>query len=163
QYPHKTTHQEYQSNWIMTSEDEAAVLATTDIWIETVTSNTPNAPNETAALYSPDAILWGTVSEQVRHTPQGILDYFEFFATLPGLSVAQYDPEAVRIYGDFAINAGSYTFTWEDENGEKIEKRARYTFAYRRDPTTPKGWAMVEHHSSLMPVSPPTLKPVTSS
>ncbi|CAN0484888.1 unnamed protein product, partial [Discosporangium mesarthrocarpum] len=55
---------------------DADVLATTDIWIETVTSNTPNAPYETAALYKWNAILWGTVSEQVRHSPQEIIHYF---------------------------------------------------------------------------------------
>ncbi|CAM9190379.1 unnamed protein product, partial [Discosporangium mesarthrocarpum] len=60
----------------MTCADKATVLATTARWRETVTSQTPNAPKETAALYSPDAILWGTVSEEVRGTPQEILDYF---------------------------------------------------------------------------------------
>ncbi|CAN0468843.1 unnamed protein product, partial [Discosporangium mesarthrocarpum] len=87
----------------------------------------------------------------------------EFFATLPGLSVTQYDPEAVVIYGDFAINAGSYTFAWEDENGVKIEKLARYTFVYEKDHNSPTGWIIVDHHSSLMPDSPPTLIPAHRS
>lgn len=65
-----------------------AVAATTVLWTETVTSGTYDAPKKTAALYAPDAVLWGTevcgpdddlwgtVSESIRETPPQIYAYF---------------------------------------------------------------------------------------
>lgn len=41
-----------------------------------MTSGAPDAPGKTAALYAPDGVLWGTVSEEVRDTPDEIYDYF---------------------------------------------------------------------------------------
>lgn len=37
---------------------------------------TPDAPRKTADLYAMDGVLWGTVSEEVRDTPEEIYDYF---------------------------------------------------------------------------------------
>lgn len=37
---------------------------------------TQDAPKKTAALYALDGVLWGTVSEEVRDTPQEIYNYF---------------------------------------------------------------------------------------
>lgn len=41
-----------------------------------MTLGTTDAPKKTAGLYASDGILWGTVSEEVRDTPQEIYDYF---------------------------------------------------------------------------------------
>ena len=49
---------------------------TTVRWKDTVTLGTPEAPRKTADLYALDAVLWGTVSEEVRDTPAEIYDYF---------------------------------------------------------------------------------------
>lgn len=46
------------------------------VWKETVTSGTYDAPKKTAALYAEDGVLWGTVSEEVRDTPEQIYAYF---------------------------------------------------------------------------------------
>ena len=46
------------------------------MWKETVTLGTEDAPRKTADLYAEDAVLWGTVSEEVRETPEQIYDYF---------------------------------------------------------------------------------------
>ena len=56
--------------------DQKAVAATTIVWKETVTSGTYDAPKKTAALYAEDGVLWGTVSEEVRDTPEQIYAYF---------------------------------------------------------------------------------------
>lgn len=56
--------------------DRRNVQATTVRWRDTVTSGGPDAPKKTAALYAVDGVLWGTVSEEVRDTPQEIYDYF---------------------------------------------------------------------------------------
>lgn len=36
----------------------------------------PDTPRKTADLYALDSVLWGTVSEEVRDTPEEIYDYF---------------------------------------------------------------------------------------
>lgn len=41
-----------------------------------MTMGTPDAPRKTASLYAMDGVLWGTVSEEVRDTPEEIYDYF---------------------------------------------------------------------------------------
>jgi hypothetical protein len=35
-----------------------------------------DAPERTASLYAKEAVLWGTVSEHMRSTPEDILSYF---------------------------------------------------------------------------------------
>ncbi|CAM9215285.1 unnamed protein product [Ectocarpus sp. 8 AP-2014] len=143
------------------SPDQKAVAATTIVWKDTVTLGTDDAPKKTAALYAPDAVLWGTVSEEVRETPEQIYDYFDFFARLPKLRLVEYTPAPVRVYGQFAVEAGTYTFAWQGDDGKTIEKRARFSFTFRRDkPGSPQPWTIVEHHSSSMPIAPAELKPV---
>jgi len=66
-------------------DSKKEVAATTQKWIDTVTSGKPNVVDEVVALYAPDALLWATVSEQKRDTPQEIRDYFEVFAKQPEL------------------------------------------------------------------------------
>ncbi|CAN0245837.1 unnamed protein product [Ectocarpus sp. 12 AP-2014] len=141
--------------------DQKAVAATTIVWKDTVTLGTDDAPKKTAALYAPDAVLWGTVSEEVRETPEQIYDYFDFFARLPKLRLVEYTPAPVRVYGQFAVEAGTYTFAWQGEDGKTVEKRARFSFTFRRGkPGSPQPWTIVEHHSSSMPIAPAELKPV---
>lgn len=131
---------------------------TTVRWKDTVTLGTPDASRKTADLYALDAVLWGTVSEEVRDTPAEIYDYFDYFARLPKLRLSEYTPVSVRVYGDFATQAGTYTFAWQGPDGETKEKRARFSFTFRRDPKSSTGWSIVEHHSSAMPTSPLELK-----
>ncbi|CAM9947506.1 unnamed protein product [Scytosiphon promiscuus] len=140
--------------------DQKAVADTTLVWKETVTSGTYDAPKKTAALYAEDGVLWGTVSEEVRDTPEQIYAYFDYFARLPELRVVEYTPVAVRVYGDFAIQAGTYTFAFQGADGATVEKRARFSFTFRRDPENPRKWVIVEHHSSSMPTAPAGLKRV---
>ncbi|CAN0464415.1 unnamed protein product, partial [Ectocarpus sp. 12 AP-2014] len=148
-------------------EETRSVSETTLAWTETVTRGTYDAPKRTAELYAPDAILWGTevcgpdddlwgtVSETVRDTPEQIYAYFDYFARLPELKVVEYTPAPVRVYGDFAAQAGSYTFSWQGTDGLTVEMRARFSFTFRRaGPSSPQPWTIVEHHSSSMPTSP---------
>lgn len=41
-----------------------------------MTSGAKDTPRKTADLYAKDATLWGTVSEEVRDTPEQIYAYF---------------------------------------------------------------------------------------
>lgn len=138
------------------------VLDTTRVWLQTVTSNKPTAAVETSALYAKDAVLWGTVSEQLRVTPGEILNYFEFFAGLPGLRVAAYQP-FVRVWGgDTAINDGYYVFAWRGPDGVEVQKHARFSFVYRREGGREGVWKIVDHHSSLLPTAPAKLVKATT-
>ncbi len=99
-------------------------------------------PKQVAALYAQDGILLPTVSNQVRHNPAEIEDYFvHFLAKGPAGKI---DEANIRIFGDLAINSGVYTFTFAD--GAVVQ--ARYTFVYRWNG---EQWLIVEHHSSQMP------------
>lgn len=138
------------------------VLDTTRMWLETVTSNKPTAAVETSALYAKDAVLWGTVSEQLRVTPGEILSYFDFFAGLPGLKVVAYQPY-VRVWGgDTAINDGYYVFAWRGPDGVEVQKHARFSFVYRREGGGKSRWKIVDHHSSLLPTAPAKLVKATT-
>ncbi|CAM9655777.1 unnamed protein product [Scytosiphon promiscuus] len=148
---------------LVITPDMEAVAETTIVWKDTVTLGTEDAPKKTAGLYAPDAVLWGTVSEEVRETPEQIYDYFDFFARLPKLRLTEYTPAPVRVYGQFAVQAGTYTFAWQGADDATVEKRARFSFTFRRDhPDSPTPWTIVEHHSSSMPIAPDGLKRVES-
>ena len=99
-------------------------------------------PKQVAALYENNAVLLSTVSNQVRHNPAEIEDYFvNFLAKGP---MGKIDEANVRTFGELAINSGVYTFTFE--GGASVQ--ARYTFVYRWNG---QRWMIVEHHSSAMP------------
>ena len=138
------------------------VLDTTQHWMDTVTSGKEDAPAKTAALYAEDCAFWPTVSTELRVEPQEVRDYFEYFARVPGLKVVpgSYKP-FVRTFGsDIATNDGYFTFRADDPsspNGEKVIP-ARFTFVYRKNDKT-GNWEIVNHHNSVMPSPPPTLKP----
>lgn len=86
----------------------------------------------------------------------------DYFARLPNLRLTEYTPVAMRVYGDFATQAGTYTFAWVGTEGQAKEKRARFSFTMRRDSASPTAWTIVEHHSSAMPTSPTGLKHATN-
>lgn len=137
-------------------ESKKEVAATTQKWIDTVTSGKPNVVDEVVALYSPDALLWATVSKQKRDSSQELRDYFEFFAKLPELKAEGYKP-VIRVYNNVAINSGYYTFTYKGEGNKKKAVPARYTFVYVKG--NDGKWMIVEHHSSAIPKAPENLKP----
>lgn len=99
-------------------------------------------PKKVAALYEGNAILLPTVSNEVRHDPDEIADYFvNFLAKGPQGKI---DEANVRTFGELAINSGVYTFSFADDS--KVQ--ARFTFVYRWNGVR---WMIVEHHSSQMP------------
>ncbi|MDJ0727659.1 MAG: DUF4440 domain-containing protein [Prochloraceae cyanobacterium] len=147
------------SSFAQTEKAEKEVAETTDIWLDTVTSGSEEVVDEVVALYAPNGILWGTVSEQVRDTPAEIRDYFEYFAMLPELSVSSYKG-CVRMYDEnLAINSGYYTFTYT-KDGQTKEVPARYSFIYHKNSNNQ--WEIIEHHSSALPEAPATLKTVNA-
>lgn len=120
------------------------VGAATQAWIDGMNSH--NA-ERVVALYDAEAVLWGTRSSTLRDTPATVHDYFKVLRTVPTSYKVVVGEQRIRIYGDIAINTGTYTFS-EDRDGKPITRPARFSFVYRnRDGR----WLIVDHHSSAVP------------
>ena len=105
-----------------------------------------------SSLYQPDAVLWGTVAPTIISTQTGIQQYFERACSSSPQPKVTLGEQLIRVYGDTAINSGSYTFTVFPE-GQPRQFAARYSFIYRK---AEGKWLIADHHSSAAP-SPPQL------
>jgi uncharacterized protein (TIGR02246 family) len=103
-------------------------------------------PQRVQALYARDAVFWGTSSPVLRNTPELIAEYFAGLPSRPNERVER-GPSSPRVYGDLAIDSGSYTFT-DMREGQPVRRPARFTFVYRRENGR---WMIVDHHSSAAP------------
>ena len=120
------------------------VAAATQAWIAAMTSHDPE---RVVALYDSEAVLWGTRSPTFRDNPATVRDYFKVLQTVPSSYKVVLGEQRIRIYGDIAINTGTYTFS-EDRDGKPVTRPARFSFVYRnRDGR----WLIVDHHSSAVP------------
>jgi len=100
------------------------------------------------ALYDSDAVLWGTRSAQLRDNPERVREYFGVLRTVPASYKAVVGEQRIRVYGDIAIDTGTYTFS-EVRDGKEVLRPARFSMVYhRRDGR----WLIVDHHSSALPV-----------
>jgi uncharacterized protein (TIGR02246 family) len=117
-------------------------------WIDAANSHNPE---RVVALYDPEAVSWGTGSPTLRDSPASVREYF--FKTLP-----TFPPEfkvllgkqRIRVFGDIAINTGTYSFS-NVRDGKLTNRPARFSFVYRnRDGR----WLIVDHHSSAVPAPP---------
>lgn len=125
---------------------KAQVLGLFDQWNAALQSGDPK---KVANLYAKDAVLLPTVSNNVRSDRAEIVDYFEHF--LQNKPVGTKIESHVNILdSDTVIDAGAYEFALTDhETGEKSTVKARYTYAYEKQPNGK--WLIVNHHSSKMP------------
>ena len=117
------------------------------------------SPEKLAALYLPDAVLWGTVSQTIISAPAGVREYFDrACATTPQFKVT-FGEQLVRVYGNTANNSGTYTLS-RTVGGQLRSGAARYSFTYRK---VNGAWLIADHHSSLMPAplspTPPATPP----
>ena len=86
-----------------------AVARAVEKWITVFADNDPDT---ITALYSKDAVLWGTLSPTVRSDPAALKAYFVgAFQALPKATV-KFGDQLIRVYGDTAVNTGSYTFSY---------------------------------------------------
>lgn len=92
--------------------------------------------------YLSDAVLLPTVSNKVRLTDEDRMDYFKKF--LKKGPSGKIDTRTIRIGCNYAIDTGTYTFTFSD----KTKVSARYTFSYAWNGSA---WKISSHHSSMMP------------
>ena len=126
---------------------KAEIGAATQNWADAFNSCDSD---KAGALYSSDAVLWGTVAPVIISSPAGIHQYFErvcFSNPKPKVALGE---QLIRVYGDTAINSGSYTFT-VFPGGQPFQFSARYSFTYRKQVGK---WLIVDHHSSAKPAPP---------
>ena len=101
------------------------------------------------ALYDPDAVLWGTRSPTIRTTPEKVREYFALLKSVPADYKGVIGEQHIRVYGDIAVNSGTYTFS-ETRDGKPLIRPARFSMVYRyRDGR----WRIIDHHSSAVPTS----------
>jgi uncharacterized protein (TIGR02246 family) len=120
-----------------------AVGKATQAWADAFNSR---EPARILALYDIDAVLWGTTSPTLRNTPAARAEYFSNMPQRPHVRVT-FGEQHVRVFGDVAINSGTYTFS-NTENGETTSNPARFSLTFRR---AGDRWLIVDHHSSAVP------------
>ena len=122
------------------------VATATKAWAEAFNTR---EPDRVLALYESDAVLWGTTSPTLRNTPEARREYFSNMPQRPNVRVV-IGEQHVRIFGDVAVNTGTYTFS-NRQDGQVTSNPARFSFTYVR-----KGnrWMIVDHHSSSVPPAP---------
>ena len=124
-----------------------AVASAVEKWTSVFADNNPDT---ITALYSKDAVLWGTLSPTVRSDPAALKAYFVgAFQALPKATV-KFGDQLIRVYGDTAVNTGYYTFSFT-KDGETKAIPARYSLTFVKEGNDCK---IVDHHSSTIPAPP---------
>jgi hypothetical protein len=124
------------------TERQQVALAT-DEWRAAYDSRDPR---RISARYAADAALWGTNLKVIATTPAAVANYFKDAADRPGARVV-FDEQNIRVYGDVALNSGTYTFKGV-RGGKPSVAPARFSFAFRKHEGK---WLIVDHHSSRLP------------
>ena len=123
------------------------VASATQAWIDAMNSHDPA---RVVALYDPEAVLWGTQSPTLRDSPATIRDYFNVLSTVPPEYKVALGEQRIRVYGDIALNSGTYTIS-SVRDSKPITRPARFSFVYRNRAGRS---LIVDHHSSAVPVPP---------
>ncbi len=124
--------------------DPQQVAALFDRWNAALKTGNPDAVTR---VYTPDAILIPTVTNDPRVGTEAIRAYFvDFLKKQPQGAIRD---RIIRIGCNVALDAGTYVFTLKgDQPGSTIQVPARYTFLY--EPRHGQ-WLILHHHSSAMP------------
>ncbi len=105
-------------------------------------------PARITAMYAPDAVFWGTTMKSIATHPAAVAEYFQDAGSRPSTRVV-FEEQHIRVYGDMAINSGTYTFK-DVRDGQATSNLSRYTLVFRKQQGN---WLIVNHHSSRMPPS----------
>ncbi len=120
------------------------ITAATQNWVDAFNAGDPA---RLCALYHASAVLWGTTAQALIVTPQGVRQYFERHCVAESPLKVTLTDQQVRVYGDTAINTGSYTLAAVVQ-GQQRALPARFSFTYCK---VASGWLIVDHHSSFVP------------
>lgn len=98
--------------------------------------------------YASDAILLPTLSPKiyVNHL-NGMDPYFVKLTSHPHIQ-CETQKLISHVYGNIAVNAGLYQFSYTGDDGKTVVLPARFTFVYQK---IGNRWMIVHHHSSLLP------------
>jgi uncharacterized protein (TIGR02246 family) len=99
-----------------------------------------------SSLYARNGALLATFNDVVAGR-NNITKYFDGLTCNDELRV-QTDSFRSGRQGNLAWATGLYTFSFNDESGERVEVPARYTFVFQKGRD---GWRIVNHHSSIRP------------
>lgn len=127
-------------NFVETEVNEENVIALFGDWNDALATGDPDVVTN---MYADDAVLLPTVSNQVRHNPAEIRDYFVAFLAKKPRGVIT-ESNARVLSETLATNAGVYVFTFGD--GSTVSARFNYTYELRDG-----DWKIIQHHSSAMP------------
>jgi uncharacterized protein (TIGR02246 family) len=127
-------------NFVETEVNEENVIALFGDWNDALATGDPDVVTN---MYADDAVLLPTVSNQVRHNPAEIRDYFVAFLAKKPQGVVT-ESNARVLSETLATNAGVYVFTFGD--GSTVSARFNYTYELRDG-----DWKIIQHHSSAMP------------
>jgi uncharacterized protein (TIGR02246 family) len=112
-------------------------------WAETFNAGEPDA---VAALYAPDATIWGTLAQKLTTRPADIRSYF-IESARAGLKVKLGEHAASLIFETCAVDAGDYQFARRTD-GQTALFPARYSFVLVKQNG---GWMIAHQHSSFLP------------
>ena len=159
-YEHLINFNDFQT--FAKGREKESVDKATIAWMNSITTY-GDTSEQVSQLYSKNAVLWGTVSEDVRFTRKDIKNYFNYFANIPGLTVKPGSFKSiVQIFGkrrNIAISSGYYEFLKPDGQGGVTHIPARFTFVYKKQKYSNK-WEIINHHSSIIPKQPDILQSV---
>lgn len=96
-----------------------------------------------AALYDPQATLWGTNSSALTTSPGGVRAYFDRACSASPPIKVTVGQVVSRMHGEYATVSGTYEFA---RSGTAFP--SRYSFALL---SNGGGWRIVHHHSSPLP------------
>ena len=119
----------------------SAALRLADLWGRAVEGRNPA---RVVQLYTPDAVLVGTVAQRIKVGRDAIRTYFNSFLRKPGLRVVFKSSHVQQIPYGF-VDSGTYVFHW---TGQVKPVVARFTFVWVRRNDR---WMLLNHHSSALP------------
>jgi uncharacterized protein (TIGR02246 family) len=99
-------------------------------------------PEEVAKNYSENSVLLATLANKPRLTRPERIEYFKHF--LEKKPKGHIDSRDIKIGCNWAVDVGTYTFTFKD--GSKVPARYTYTYEFEHGK-----WLITSHHSSMMP------------
>jgi uncharacterized protein (TIGR02246 family) len=129
-------------------KDDIAIV--TKEWVEAFAEHNID---RILALYSKDALLWGTNAPLLRTTPEEVRAFFQSAFRIPNIKV-KFENQTIRMFGDVAVAAGNYTFT-AGAGDEQQDSPARYSFTFVKQGDR---WLIVDHNSSHMPSGRPSTR-----
>lgn len=103
------------------------------------------------SMYSPNAVLVPTYSDQILQGHQELAGYFKEFMSRPKMRVAITKVVLRRDKVTPAVS-GFYTITWGN-GGPNETAKARFTYVLEpcRDGQGDVAWKAITHHSSVVP------------